>query len=279
MSLSLGPISRLGVTGQSRIRKQGSYSAAQRAVRIAALTTTGALLLLVVLQLVAIYQGALVRHEVGWDAYVYSSIGAHFLETGQAYFPSQSHAYEGAGVVNIYPPTALYLFVPASLAPRVLWWIVPLAVIGWSLYRLRPAWWAWPIMALGCTLPLSGPSVPVALVYGNTLMWTMAAVFSAAAFRPGTGWMAMIKPTEFLLALPFALRSWRGLVIALVLAAVLLPLWFDWLTAMRNMQGFTPLRGIWAWPALAIPIIAWLSRTRQPAAATSDGRTVLDPSS
>jgi hypothetical protein len=65
----------------------------------------------------------------------------------------------------------------------------------------------------------------------------------------------------------------------LVLAAVLLPLWFDWLTAMRNMQGFTPLRGIWAWPALSIPLIAWWSRTRQPAAATSDGRTLRAPSS
>jgi hypothetical protein len=173
----------------------------------------------------------------------------------------------------------LYLFVPASLVPRVLWWLVPLAIIGLSLYRLRPAWWAWPIMALACTMPLSGPSVPVALVYGNTLMWTMAAIFGAAAFRPGTAWMALFKPTEFLLAMPFALRSRRGLVVAVVLAAVLLPLWFDWLTAMRNMQGFTLLRGIWAWPALTIPLVAWLFRTRQPVAATTDGRTFLEPSS
>jgi hypothetical protein len=237
------------------------------------------LLLLAVLELVAIHRGALVRNEVGWDAELYSSIGAHFLDTGRAYFPSQSQGYEGLGVVNIYPPTALYLFVPASLAPRVLWWLVPLAIIGWSLYRLRPGWWAWPVMALACTFPLTGPSIPVALVYGNTLMWTMAAMFSAAAFHPGTAWVAMIKPTEFLLALPLGLRSWRGLVVALVLAVVLLPLWFDWLIAMRNMQGFTPLRGIWAWPALSIPLVAWLSRTRQPAAATSEGRTVLEPSS
>ncbi len=68
--------------------------------------------------------------------------------------------------------------------------------------------------------------------------------------------MALIKPTEFLLALPFGLRSWRGLLIALVLAGVLFPLWFDWLVAMRNMQGFSLLRGMWAWPALSIPLVA-----------------------
>lgn len=260
MSLDLRPISLpLGVAHQQRVRYR-RWPATARAVRIAALTTTGVLLLWAILQLVVIYQGALSRHEVGWDAYVYASIGTHFLETGQAYFPAQSQAYEAAGMVNIYPPTALYLFVPASLLPRVLWWLVPLALIGWSLYRLRPAWWALPIMVLACVVPLNGPSVPVALVYGNTLLWTISALFVAAAFRPGAAWMAMIKPTEFLFALPLALRSWRGMTVAIAMAALMLPLWFDWLAAMRNLEGFSPFRGIAAWPALMIPLIAYLAR-------------------
>ena len=99
-------------------------------------------------------------------------------------------------MVNLYPPTALYLFVPASLLPRVLWWVVPLAIIGWSLYRLRPAWWAWPSIALACIVPLNGPSVPVALVYGNTLLWTHGRALQRRRHSAlERHWIAIIKPS------------------------------------------------------------------------------------
>jgi hypothetical protein len=254
------------------------------------MVTTGVLLLWAVVQTVAVYRGAAVRGEVGWDANVYASIGTHFLETARAYFPVQSAPYDAEGIVNIYPPTALYLFVPASLLPRLLWWVVPLFIIGWSLYRIRPAWWAWPLMAIACVLPVSAPAVPVALVYGNSLLWTMAALFAAAAFRPGIAWAALFKPTDVLVGLPLALRSWRGLALAIGMSVILLPLWFDWLDAMRNLEGSSPLRGLSGWPALAIPLVARASRSprwpsfrwrarAQTAAATSNGRTVRAPSS
>lgn len=232
-----------------------------RLARILAYTATGMLLLWAAVQTVAIYRGADLRGEVGWDANLYATIGTHFLTTGQPYFPVQSGPYEAAGIVNLYPPTALYLFVPGSLLPRVLWWIVPLALIAWSLYRLRPAWWTWPLMSLACVVPLYGPAVPVALVYGNSLLWTLAALFAAAAFRPGLAWTVLFKPVDFLLAVPFALRSWRGLIVAVVLSAVLLPYWFDWLTALGNLNnGATPFYSLASWPALAMPFIAWVGR-------------------
>ncbi len=166
-------------------------------------------------------------------------------------------------MVNLYPPTALYLFVPASFVPRVLWWAIPLLVIAWSLTRLRPAWWAWPLMALACVVPLNAPEVPIGLVYGNTLMWTMAALFAAAAFRPGIAWAAAFKPADFLLGIPFAARSWRAGAIAVAASLLLLPLWADWLAAMRNLEGASLSLVVATLPALAIPSVAYLARTRR----------------
>ena len=219
---------------------------------------TGVLLILAAVLFVAIYRGAEIRGEVGWDAALYAQIGSHFLSTGQLYFPHQFEPYIAAHTVNLYPPTALYLFVPASFAPRILWWLVPLTIIVVSLARLRPAWWSWPIMAAACVWPLHAPDVPVALVYGNTLMWTMAAMFAAASFRSGLAWAVLLKPTHMFMALPWAIRSWRGLAVMVALSAVMLPLWFDWLAAMGNLSG----AGGWVAlsPALAIPAIAWAAQ-------------------
>jgi hypothetical protein len=144
--------------------------------RILAVSATTVLLGLGVLMTEAVYRGALMRGEIGYDATFYAMLGRHFLETGQAYFPSQSSPYEAVGMVNVYPPTALYLFVPASFTPLPLWWIIPLAVIGWSLYRLRPAWWAWPLMALACVVPLNAPAVAIR-PWTRTIGWSSRGIF------------------------------------------------------------------------------------------------------
>ena len=228
--------------------------------RVLAVTLTGLLLIFAAVLFVAIYHGAEIRSEVGWDAALYAQIGSHFLSTGQLYFPQQFEPYHAEHIVNLYPPTALYLFVPASFAPRILWWLVPLAIIAVSLSRLRPAWWSWPLMAAACIWPLHAPDVLVGLVYGNSFMWTMAAMFAAATFRSGLAWAVLLKPTHMFMALPWAVRSWRGLAVMVVMSAVMLPLWFDWLTVMGNLTG----AGGWVAlsPALAIPAIAWVARRR-----------------
>ena len=228
--------------------------------RVLLVTISSVLLILAAVLFVAIYRGAEIRGEVGWDAALYAQIGSHFLATGELYFPHQFEPYHAAHTVNLYPPTALYLFVPASFAPRILWWVVPLTIIAVSLARLRPAWWSWPIMAAACVWPLHAPDVPVALVYGNSLMWTMAAMFAAASFRSGVAWAVLMKPTHMFMALPWATRSWRGLAVMVVLSAVMLPLWFDWLVAIGNLTGAGG--SIALSPALAIPAIAWAARRR-----------------
>ena len=38
---------------------------------------------------------------------------------------------------------ALWLFVPFTVLPAVLWWAIPIAVTAWAIWRLRPA----PVLA------------------------------------------------------------------------------------------------------------------------------------
>ncbi len=47
----------------------------------------------------------------------------------------------------LYPPVWLMLFVPTTLAPWPLWWILPAVMVGWALFRLRPSPLGWATMA------------------------------------------------------------------------------------------------------------------------------------
>ena len=107
---------------------------------------------------------------------------------------------------------------------------------------------------------MNAPAVPVALVYGNTLLWAVAALFAAAAFRRGIAWSLVFKPTDLVFGLPFAARSRVGFAVAIGMSAILLPHWLDWLDAIQNLQGSSLLRNLSAWPALTIPLIAFVAR-------------------
>jgi hypothetical protein len=227
--------------------------------RALAVALSVCLLAYALLQLVVVYNGALARGEVGWDANLYLSFPAHWIETGSMYYPIQMEGrYPAAGVVNLYPPIAMYLFAPMSVLPRVLWWAIPLGIIGWHLYRSRPAWWTWPILAgLAASVPVSA-----VLVYGNTEMWTTAALAVACRWAPAALFLA-IKPTVFPLALLFA-RDRRWWLAAGVVGLLALPfgaLWLDWLTAMTNLESRGLLYSLNALPTLAIPLVAYFGST------------------
>lgn len=222
---------------------------------------TVVLLTIAVAIFVAVYEGAAARGQVGYDAWLYlDEIAARWFMTGEMYYPVQfAGSYPDAGIVNLYPPVAMYLFAPMSLAPRFLWWAIPLTVIAWHLWSCRPAWWTWPLFALvACTVKTSAT-----LVYGNSEMWTVAFVCLALRY-PVAWWLLAFKPT----LLPFAIvgirhrQWWSGLAMLLLASVPLGALWFDWLAAMRNLDA-SPLRGISAVPLLAVPVVAWWTRQQE----------------
>jgi hypothetical protein len=229
-----------------------------RLIRAASIALTVVLLAFAGALFVAVYNGALARGEVGYDAWLYlDEIAGRWLATGNMYYPIQfAGPYPDSGIVNLYPPVAMYLFAPMSLVPRLLWWAIPLTVIAWHLWTCRPAWWTWPLFALvACTVKVSAT-----LVYGNSEMWTVAAVAMAVRY-PAASWLLALKPP----LLPFTImgatdrRWWYGLAAVVVVSLPLGTSWLDWIAAMQNLDA-SLLRSASALPLLAVPAVAWLAR-------------------
>jgi hypothetical protein len=182
--------------------------------------------------------------------------------TGGGYFwPHQlAGPYVPGRDEALYPPVAIWLFLPFAVLPAILWWLIPGAIVAWSLHRLRPARWTWPIFAVIAAVPHSWQMI----ILGNTSMWVVAAGFAGAVY----GWpsvFVLLKPS----LAPFALfgakrRSWWLALGLLVLAS--LPfglLWVDWVkaTIIYPTTGGI-LYSLPYVPAMCAPIVAWLGSSR-----------------
>ena len=215
--------------------------------------------------------------DLGMDYRYYASLGARWLDDGSFYTARQlTGPYDlgllgvSSDVTNPYPPTALVLFVPASIAPAVMWWAVPIGVTGYVLWRIKPSVVGWLVIVAF----LAWPRAIGAYLFGNTDIWATAAI-AAGLFW---GWPALlltIKPT----LLPFALigighRAWFVGATAIVLMVVLgLPLWADYATAMSNLRGTAAglTYNLGSIPLLAIPIVAWMTSIERRRTKASEG--------
>ena len=223
----------------------------------------------------AIASGAIRREEFGWDARLFAGFGQRFLETGQAYYPVQlAGSYLAEGVVNLYPPITLYLFVPFAYLPLVLWWVIPLGIFGWHVWSCRPAPWTWPILALVLGLiPTVG-----ALVYGGTILWSVA--FICIGLRhPIVGALLGFKPTDAVMCVLFVRHRsfWIGVALMGLLAIPFGDLWIQWWTAISNIESGSPLRNVMGVPMLLLPVVAWVGRSHRVAAAGDDRQPGAKP--
>ena len=206
------------------------------------------------------------EQPLGVDFQLYRDVTARWLAGGPFFEPYQvAGPYEiRAGDVR-YPPVALWLFVPFAAGPvlvaAVAWWAIPLAATATAVGRLRPRPWAWPLLAL-C---LSNPTTLLKIWTGNPVIWSMAALAVAVIGR----WrfaapFVLLKPS----LAPFALfgvrhRSWwAGLAAFVLLGVPFGGLWGDWVASVLNSRGGGLLYSALEIPMLALPLVAWLGRTR-----------------
>jgi hypothetical protein len=197
----------------------------------------------------------------GEDYYWFMGKTQRWLELGQFYNPHQlAGPYEAATAVDIlYPPVVLFLFVPFIWLPAFLWWAIPLGILGWHIWTAKPQWWTWPILALLLWIPRD----QIIIIYGSTGLWVAAFVALGLRFAWASP-LVLFKPTFF----PFALISirkrawWYGAGALAGMSLLLLPMWPDYVTAMRNNVGTWPgpLYSLPDYLFMAIPVIAWMGR-------------------
>jgi hypothetical protein len=201
------------------------------------------------------------QQSVGVDLEYYRFVAQRWLDTGIYYTTDQlSGPYETETLVtNLYPPHALYLFVPFLFLPSVLWWILPLAFIVYVVWWCRPAIWAWPILLAIVVFP----KTPNQIIYGNTDMWIAAFIAGGVRF----GWpstLVSIKPSLiFFAAIGILRRSWWIAVAVLAVASLpFLALWLDYPTVLLNSSG-TVAYSFGNLPFFLLPIVAWLVSGRR----------------
>lgn len=195
-------------------------------------------------------------HGVDFNHYLDGT--RRWLATGSPYLPSEvAGPFQYQPESFLHPPIALLLFAAFLALPAVLWWVIPLAVIGWVIGSLRPAPWTWPVMAALAVLP---HEIPVYVV-GNTDLWACAIVALGLRF----GWPAVlmvIKPSLFPLGLIGASRRswWIAAALIILVAIPFGSLWLDWASvAMHAPSGI--LYSIYSLPSVCLPTVAWIGRT------------------
>jgi hypothetical protein len=207
--------------------------------------------------------------SLGIDYRLYMDATRDWMATGSVFRP---HQLSGPYVIQadpLYPPVALWLFVPFTFLPAFLWWSVPIGLTVFRIWRWHPSTWSLGVIGFVLLLPVT--QAPI--FWGNPVMWLLPAV----AWGVAHGWFAafvLLKPSLALFAL-VGLRRPRRLAVGLtILVAACLPfgprLWSEWVAAILNSNaGLAYNAG--QIPLLLIPVVAWFGRRRslEPAFRTS----------
>lgn len=174
---------------------------------------------------------------------------------------------DAAQITILYPPVALWLFVPFALLPTIpaliLWWGLPAAIVTMVIVRLRPRAAVWPLMAL-C---LAWPTTPLKIWTGNPVIWCMAVMAVATLWR-GAAAFVLLKPS----LAPFAFFGihrrewWVGFAALVALSLPFTTMWLDWAATVADSRGGGFLYSALEAPMLSLPLVAWLGRDAAPRA-------------
>lgn len=241
--------------------------------RLFARASLGALVLLfAVLVLVLVFDPPYFQPgQIGIDYHFYRGAASDWLAHGTFYLPHQLAGpypirYLHAADV-LYPPVALYLFVPFVLLPAWTWWAIPMGLTVAALWWLRPATWTWPVMLVLALWPWT----PGIYLQGNPGMWIIA--FEALGLIvAGPAVLVLIKPSLAPFALPGVRRRawWVALALFTVACLPFGTLWLDWWrAAVVNPTNGGLLYSLTSVPSMVLPLVAWLGSTRRRRASVS----------
>jgi hypothetical protein len=211
----------------------------------------------------------------GHDFHIYLKAARSWMAGGAFYHPYQlAGPYPIVRDEILYPPPILFILLPFTVLPGILFWAIPAAIIGGLILSWRPGPWGWLAMLFWLAFPFETayPSDAMRTVNaGNPGMWIAA--FVALALRwPWAGPLVLLKPTMA----PFALigirkRSWWiAFALLAVVSLAMLPLWIDYVRATLNASGGRPF-----WytinnvAIIMVPVSAYLARRRRPVAVPS----------
>ena len=113
-------------------------------------------------------------HPVTWglDFHLYQGYTQRWLD-GQGFYLDYQlagpYAVSPPSRRSTRPPTSCFM-VPFLWLPEILWWVVPLSVIGREVIRWRPTPWAWA----GIAACLAWPRTYEIVIDGNPSMWIAA---------------------------------------------------------------------------------------------------------
>lgn len=197
--------------------------------------------------------------KVAVDYRLYVEATERWLGGGGYYLPHQlAGPYEATPGVVLFPPPFLLVMLPFLVLPWPAYWLLPVAAIALSVWRLRPRPLAWP----GIALALWWPGTTVTVVAGNpVLLFTGALALGTLWAWPAV--LGFLKPS----LLPFAFfgawrRSWW--LALLGLAAVSVPfagMWLDYGAVLLNARHpLGLLYNLGQVPTLLLPVIAWAGR-------------------
>jgi hypothetical protein len=203
------------------------------------------------------------RQAIGSDVRLYVAAAERLFSGESYYLPSQLAGPHELGRTDVlYPPTAMWFYLPLMVVGYpgllVLW----LAVMVWAVRGCKP--WAWPLIAL-CIAPWQ---TLLALNDGNPSMLVAIGVALAlrfAAFGP----LALLKPSFFMFGLVGIRSKWWWVTSGLLLVATL-PFISETLLYPRVVLDTVFEQGLmysfWTYSLALIPVIAWFARDRRPVA-------------
>ena len=115
--------------GAGAFRTEAGEETRRRAILYGSVALAFAAGLVIVLELVAGFSQLGWGRYVGTDYQIYMDAARRWLDGGSYFLPRQlGGSYDIQSGDVLYPPVALWLFVPFTMLPPVVWWITPVGI-------------------------------------------------------------------------------------------------------------------------------------------------------